>query len=142
MIKKRGTVRRSSCRVSKNGLNVSFYTFNPFVYLTFFIDFVKFRRIIIRIGNAIQKIRPNFKGSIVIDGLARAASERIPVIHGPNAQPKSPNIASIANIAVPPFGKAFAERLNIPGHIVEAERPQSPQPIRETSGIGTSEVIR
>lgn len=42
----------------------------PLVYLTFFIDFVKFRRIIIRIGNAIQKIRPNFKGSIVIDGLA------------------------------------------------------------------------
>lgn len=68
--KKRGTLRKSSCRASKNGLNVSLYTFNPFVYLTFFIDFVKFRRIIIRIGNAIQKIRPNFKGSIVIDGLA------------------------------------------------------------------------
>ena len=40
------------------------------------------------------------------------------------------------------IGRKVAERLNIPGHIVEAERPQSPQPTRETSGIGTSEVIR
>lgn len=103
---------------------------------------MKFKRVIIRIGKTIQKIRPNFKGSIVIDGLACAASERIPVIHGPNAQPKSPNIASMANIAVPPLGKTFAARLKMPGHIVEAESPQSPQPISETIGTGTSEVVR
>lgn len=103
---------------------------------------MKLRRIIIRIGKAMQKISPNFKGSIVIEELELAASERIPVIHGPNAQPKSPNIASIANIAVPPLGKAFADRLKIPGHIVEAESPHKPQPMSDTIGIGTSEVIR
>ena len=42
----------------------------PFSYLTFFIDLVKFKRLIISIGKAMQKIRPNFSGSIVIDGFA------------------------------------------------------------------------
>ena len=60
----------SPCRVCKKGLNVRLIHPNLFVYFTFFIDFVKFKRVIIRIGKAIQKIRPNFKGSIVIDGLA------------------------------------------------------------------------
>ena len=111
-------------------------------YFIFFIAFVKFNKTIIKIGNTIQNIRPNFSGSIVIAVLLVAASESNPATSGPEEQPKSPNIASIANIAVPPFGNSFAARLKIPGHIVEAESPHSPQPIRERIGMGARVVIR
>ena len=103
---------------------------------------MKFNRTIIKNGKTIQKISPNFNGSIVIAVFWVAASESNPATSGPDEQPKSPNIASIANIAVPPFGNSFAARLKIPGHIVEAESPHSPQPIRERIGTGARVVMR
>lgn len=100
-----------------------------------------FRRHIIATGNAQHTSRPHFSGFMAKSAFS-AASETIPATHGPSEQPRSPNMASIANIGVPPFGKCFAERLNTPGHIIATDMPHIPQPTSGAAEPGARVVIR
>ena len=75
-------------------------------------------------------------------GMDSAISETIPAIHGPREAPISPNTASIPNMADPPFGKAAAERLKVPGHMRDTEKPQKAHPKRERNGQGANTVVR
>ena len=52
-----------------------------------------------------------------------------PTSPGPNAPPRSPAIASKANMAVPPFGSLSEHILIVPGHIMPTEKPHIIQPI-------------
>ena len=53
---------------------------------------------------------------------------------GPNAPPKSPAIASIANSAVPPCGMRGDVRLIVPGHMMPTEKPQKTQALNGAGG--------
>ena len=59
-----------------------------------------------------------------------------PTTPGPMDPPKSPAIASSANIAVPPSGILPEAMLMVPGHIIPTEKPQIMQPARLRSGNG------
>ena len=61
---------------------------------------------------------------------------------GPKAPPKSPAIASSANIAVPPVGSRLEEILIVPGHIIPTENPQTIHPIRPTTGFADIDAIK
>ena len=58
-----------------------------------------------------------------------------PTTVGPKEQPKSPARASIANIAVPPFGKLSEASEKEPGHITPTEKPHNAQPIKDNAGF-------
>ena len=68
--------------------------------------------------------------------------DTIPTTVGPPEQPTSPPRANRANKAVPPFGKAAAALLKVPGHMMPTERPQRAQEIRLSWGRGSSEMPR
>ncbi len=68
--------------------------------------------------------------------------EMNPASVGPPEQPTSPASASIANRAVPPPLTAAEALLNVPGHIIPTEKPQTAQPTSPTAGSGTSEMQR
>ena len=74
--------------------------------------------------------------------LSPKESEIIPTKVGPPAQPISPPSASNANIAVPPFGKAADALLNVPGHMIPTESPQTAQAIRFSNGAWNNEIPR
>lgn len=48
----------------------------------------------------------------------------------PECAPRSPAIASRANMAVPPLGSRPEHMLMVPGHIMPTENPHTIQPIR------------
>ena len=73
------------------------------------------------IGNAIAAKMPTFK-------FPPAAPDTNPTTVGPEEQPRSPASAKSANIAVPPRGRRLDALLNVPGHIMPTEKPQSAQP--------------
>ena len=62
--------------------------------------------------------------------------EIYPRNEGPPVQPKSPARASNANIAVPPLLIEADARLNVPGHKIATDIPQSAKPTNEKRGIG------
>ena len=70
-----------------------------------------------------------------------AASDIKPTKLGPPAHPISPAKAKKANIAVPPVGQVFADRLTTPGHIIPTEKPHNAHPARERSGWGANTEI-
>ncbi len=45
-------------------------------------------------------------------------------------------------MAVPPFGRAAAALLNVPGHIMPTDRPQTAQAIRDICGTGNNDIPR
>ena len=61
---------------------------------------------------------------------------------GPNAPPRSPAIASIANSAVPPCGMRGDVRLIVPGYMMPTEKPQKTQPIKPTTGLAERDARR
>ena len=61
---------------------------------------------------------------------------------GPKAPPKSPAMASKANMAVPPVGNCLEEILMVPGHIMPTEKPHRMQPISPITGIVDNAVKR
>jgi hypothetical protein len=61
-------------------------------------------------------------------------SEIKPAIQGPREQPRSPKIARMPNIMVPPLGKAELVRLKVPGHIKLTDRPHRPQASKDSMG--------
>ena len=69
-------------------------------------------------------------------------SDTTPDSHGPSEPPRSPKIASMPNIAVPPRGNVREDRLNTPGHIKLTESPVSAQPSSEKIGHGENTVTR
>ncbi len=60
--------------------------------------------------------------------------DTIPTRVGPPEHPRSPASARNANMAVPPPRIEAAARLNVPGHIIPTENPQSPHPISPSTG--------
>ena len=81
------------------------------------------------IGNTIALKIPIFK-------LASKPCATVPTKVGPREHPKSPASASNANIAVPPVGKETDAKLNVPGHIIPTEKPQTAQPSNPKIGYG------
>ena len=65
-----------------------------------------------------------------------------PTIPGPMLPPRSPAIASKANIAVPPAGNLSDEILIVPGHIIPTEKPQIIHPIKPDIGFNDTEASR
>ena len=63
-----------------------------------------------------------------------------PTIPGPILPPKSPAMASKANIAVPPIGNSLDEMLIVPGHIIPTENPHTIQPIKPSIGFDDNAV--
>ena len=59
-----------------------------------------------------------------------------PTIAGRMLPPRSPAMASSANMAVPPVGNFCEEMLMVPGHIIPTEKPQIMQP---TSPVNVEE---
>ena len=55
-------------------------------------------------------------------------------------RPFKVHYANKANNAVPPFGKAFAALLNVPGHIIPTERPQTAHATRLNCGTGSKDI--
>lgn len=66
--------------------------------------------------------------------------DTIPTSVGPPEQPTSPPKANSANIAVPPFGKAADALLNVPGHMIPTDSPQTAQATRLSCGTGKREI--
>ena len=66
----------------------------------------------------------------------------MPTRVGPPEQPKSPNSASRANMAVPPLGRLREATLMVPGHKMPTDRPHRPQPSRASSGLGDNAASR
>ena len=81
--------------------------------------------------NTIGKMHPSSNPDL---RLLPACSVAIPTIAGPIVPPKSPDIASKANIAVPPSGNCLDEMLIVPGHIIATENPQITHPISPSTG--------
>ena len=71
-----------------------------------------------------------------------AALDTKPTKVGPPEHPRSPANASIAKSKVPPLRNAADALLKVPGHIIPTEKPQIPQPISSTIGIGTRDIQR
>lgn len=88
-----------------------------------------------RIGKIAAASRPIFR-------LPPANSEKLPTIAGLTVLPKSPANAKKANIAVPPFGHAWEERLIVPGHIMPTLKPQRAHPARPRIGNGERAAIK
>ena len=65
-----------------------------------------------------------------------------PASVGPPEQPRSPASASNANIAVPPPLMDAEAMLNVPGHMIPTENPQTAQPTRLSIGTGTKAIQR
>ena len=65
-----------------------------------------------------------------------------PTIPGPRLPPKSPAIASSANMAVPPAGNFSDEMLIVPGHMIPTEKPHTIHPIRPSNGFVDIEARR
>ena len=65
-----------------------------------------------------------------------------PTSPGPIEPPKSPAIASNANMAVPPVGNFFVEILIVPGHMIPTEKPHTIQPISPSIELVDSEASR
>ena len=61
---------------------------------------------------------------------------------GPPEPPRSPDKASIANRAVPPFLIVEVALLKVPGQRIPTENPHIAQPARFTQGIGTKAMRR
>lgn len=57
--------------------------------------------------------------------LSSNAPDTIPTSVGPPEHPTSPPNASRANNAVPPFGRAADALLNVPGHMMPTDNPQT-----------------
>ena len=74
--------------------------------------------------------------------LPPASPEMLPTAVGLTVAPKSPANAKKANMAVPPFGHAWDERLIVPGHIIPTPKPQSAHPIRPRNGNGEREASK
>ena len=74
--------------------------------------------------------------------LPPAISEKLPTIAGLTVPPKSPANAKKANIAVPPCGHFWEERLIVPGHIMPTPNPQRAHPVSPRIGKGEREAIR
>ena len=70
-----------------------------------------------------------------------AKSEAIPASHGPMEQPTSPNRASMANIAVPPFGKVAEDRDSTPGQNRLTEKPVSAQAASDKIGLDANTAV-
>ena len=87
------------------------------------------------IGNTMALMMPIFK-------LPPRASATAPTIVGPEEHPRSPARARSANIAVPPVGKDADAILNVPGHRMPTEKPQTAQPMRPNTGCGAKLAIR
>ena len=65
-----------------------------------------------------------------------------PTIAGPMLPPRSPAMASSANMAVPPMGNFCEEMLMVPGYIIPTEKPQIMQPTSPVNGEEDMEVRR
>ena len=63
-------------------------------------------------------------------------------VSGPMLPPRSPAMASSANMAVPPMGNFCEEMLMVPGHIIPTEKPQIMQPTSPVNGEEDMEVRR
>lgn len=63
-----------------------------------------------------------------------------PTMPGPMLPPRSPAIASSANMAVPPAGKLSEERLIVPGHIIPTEKPHIIHPVSPMAGLAESDA--
>src|SRR5690554_1236158 len=63
-------------------------------------------------------------------------SETKPVSHGPTEAPRSPKIAKMPNMAVPPLGNLAEVRLKVPGHIRLTDNPHRAAAKRDIEGIG------
>ena len=86
-------------------------------------------------GNAVAASSPILR-------LPPAISETPPTIVGLTVAPKSPARAKSANIAVPPLGHFWEERLIEPGHITPTETPQSAQPARPKAGKEDNDAVK
>lgn len=74
--------------------------------------------------------------------LPPASSEKFPTIAGLTVAPKSPANAKKANIAVPPFGHFWEERLMVPGHMMPTLKPQRAHPASPRTGRGEREASK
>ena len=66
----------------------------------------------------------------------------VPTMYGPMEPPRSPAIASNANIAVPPSGILPEVMLIVPGHMIPTEKPHRMQPISPMTGLADRETRR
>ena len=73
---------------------------------------------------------------------SEAAADMYPTSVGPPEHPRSPPKASSANRAVPPFFREAEALLKLPGHMIPTERPQTPQPTKDSRGEGAREIHR
>ena len=97
--------------------------------------------IIIIITEMIRIIGKMLPASIPLWRLSPAIWVTFPTRLGPMEPPRSPAIASNANIAVPPLGNFFDEMLIDPGHMIPTEKPQNMHPKRLIMGLADSEAI-
>ena len=65
-----------------------------------------------------------------------------PTIAGPILPPRSPAMASSANMAVPPRGNLCEEILMVPGHMMPTEKPHAIQPTSPVNGEEDMETRR
>ena len=72
-------------------------------------------------GNMVAASSPFFRFSPV-------ASATLPTRTGPAVAPRSPANARKANMAVPPVGHFWEDKLMVPGHMIPTARPQSAHP--------------
>ena len=69
-------------------------------------------------------------------------SDRVPTTAGLTVAPKSPASARKANMAVPPLGQAWEERLMAPGQRMPTLKPQTAHPARPSTGQGERAASR
>lgn len=74
--------------------------------------------------------------------LSSNALDIVPTRVGPPEHPRSPPSANSANIAVPPLGRAADALLNVPGHMIPTESPQTAQAARLIRGSGIKDIPR
>ena len=80
--------------------------------------------------------------SIPVWSRSPACAVTVPTRLGPMAPPRSPDIASKANRAVPPWGRRGEVMLRVPSQRIPTEKPQKMQPSRPITGFEDKEASR
>ena len=96
---------------------------------------------IIKTGNNAPNPRPTLRDSP--DETPSAKYMEIKLInHGPSVHPVSPESARTLYIGPPPFGKSFAARLKVAGHITLTLIPVNAHTRSDITGLSIKQVPR
>ena len=88
----------------------------------------------IRMGNKAPNPKPFFNDSPPLWSVNILIAIKL-INHGPSVQPESPESANTLYIAPPDFGKSFAAKLKVAGHIILTLNPVNAHITKEITGL-------